>query len=54
VQSLAQPSTLIDASTPADTSGHPLSDAGPSTVRGRPDKQPLIFSRKRARGGGQH
>jgi hypothetical protein len=53
VQSSAQPSTLIDASTPADTSGHPLSDAGPSTVRGRPDKQPLIFSRKRARGGGR-
>jgi hypothetical protein len=53
VQSSAQPSTLIDASTPADTSGHPLSDAGPSTVRGRPDKQPLIFSRKRGRGGGR-
>jgi hypothetical protein len=49
VQSSAQPSTLIDASTPADTSGHPLSDAGPSTVRGRPDKQPLIFSRKGGR-----
>jgi hypothetical protein len=53
VQSSAQPSTLIDASTPAHTSGHPLSDAGPSTVRGRPDKQPLIFSRKRGRGGGR-
>ena len=53
VQSSAQPSTLIDASTPADTSGHPLSNAGPSTVRGRPDKQPLIFSRKRPRGGGR-
>jgi hypothetical protein len=54
VQSSAQPSTLIDASTPADTSGHTLSDAGPSTVKGRPDKQPLIFSRKRGRGGGRH
>jgi hypothetical protein len=54
VQSSAQPSTLSDASTPTDTSGHPLSYAGPSTVRGRPDKQPLIFSRKRARGGGRH
>jgi hypothetical protein len=53
VQSLAQPSTLIDAPTPAHTSGHPLSDAGPSTVRGRPDKQPLIVSRKRGRGGGR-
>jgi hypothetical protein len=52
VQSSAQPSTLIDAPTPAHTSGHPLSDAGPSTVRGRPDKQPLIFSHKRGRGGG--
>ena len=54
VQSSAQPSTLIDAPTPAHTSGHPLSDAGPSTVRGRPDKQPLIFSRKRGRGRGRH
>jgi hypothetical protein len=53
VQSSAQPSTLIDVSTPTDTSGRPLSDAGPSTVRGRPDKQPLIFSRKRPRGGGR-
>jgi hypothetical protein len=53
VQSSAQPSTLIDAPTPAHTSGHPLSDAGPSTVRGRPDKQPLVFSRKRGRGGGR-
>jgi hypothetical protein len=53
VHSSAQPSTLIDVSTPTDTSGHPLSDAGPSTVRGRPDKQPLIFSRKRPRGGGR-
>ena len=51
VQSLAQPSTLIDAPTPAHTSGHPLSDAGPCTVRGMPDKQPLIFSRKRGKGG---
>ena len=50
VQLSIQPSTLIDASTPADTSGHPLSDVGPSTVRGRPDKQPVIFSRKRGRG----
>jgi hypothetical protein len=54
VQSSTQPSTLIDAPTPAHTSGHPLSDARPSTVRGRPDKQPLIFSRKRGRGGGRH
>ena len=53
VQSSAQPSTLIDAPTPAHTSGHPLSDARPSTVRGRPDKQPLIFSRKRGRGRGR-
>jgi hypothetical protein len=53
VKSSTQPSTLIDASTPTDTSGHPLSDAGPSTVRGRPDKQPLIFSRKKATGGGR-
>jgi hypothetical protein len=54
VQTSAQPSTLIDTPTPAHTSGHPLSDTGPSTVRGRPDKQPLIFSRKRGRGGGRH
>jgi hypothetical protein len=47
VQTSAQPSTLIDTPTPAHASGHPLSDTGPSTVRGRPDKQPLIFSRKR-------
>ena len=46
----AQPSTLIDTRTPAQTRSHPLSDTGPSTVRGRPDKQPIIFSRKRGRG----
>ena len=45
-----QPSTLIDAPTHAHTSGHPLSDTGPSIVRGRPDKQPVIFSHKRGRG----
>jgi hypothetical protein len=45
----AQPSTLIDTPTPAHTSRHPLSDTGLSTIRGRPDKQPTIFSRKRGR-----
>jgi hypothetical protein len=45
-----QPSTLIDTPTPAHTSSHPLSDTGPSTIRGRPNKQPIIFSRKRGRG----
>jgi hypothetical protein len=45
-----QPSTLIDTPTPTHTSRHPLSDTGPSIVRGRPDKQPIIFSRKRGRG----
>jgi hypothetical protein len=56
VQTLAQPSTLIDTPTPAHTSGHPLSDTGPSssTVRGRPGKQPIIVSRKRGRGRGRH
>jgi hypothetical protein len=54
VQTSTQPSTLIDTPTPAHTSDHPLSDAGPSTVTGRPDKQPLIFSRKRVRGGGRY
>jgi len=46
----AQPSTLIDTPTPAHTSSHPLSDTRPSTVKGKPDKQPIIFSRKRGRG----
>jgi hypothetical protein len=45
-----QPSTLIDTPTPTHTSRRPLSESGPSTVRGRPDKQPIIFSRKRGRG----
>jgi len=56
VKTSTQPSTLIDTPTPAHTSGHPLSDTGPSssTVRGRSDKQPIIFSRKRGRSGGRH
>jgi hypothetical protein len=44
------PSTLIDTPTSTHTSRRLLSDSGPSTVRGRPDKQPIIFSRKRGRG----
>jgi hypothetical protein len=50
VQTSTQPSTLIDTCTPAHASDHPLSDTWPSTVRGRLDKQPIIFSRKRGRG----
>jgi hypothetical protein len=46
----SQPSTLIDTPTPTHTSRHPLLDTGPSTVRSRPDKQPIIFSCKRGRG----
>jgi hypothetical protein len=45
-----QPSTLIDTPTPTRTSRRPLSESGPSHVRGRLDKQPIIFSRKRGRG----
>jgi hypothetical protein len=45
-----QPSTLVDTPTPTHSSRLPLSESGPSTVRGRPDKQPLTFSRKRGRG----
>ena len=43
VQTSAQPSTLIDASTPAHTSGHPLSDTGPSTIRAGLTNNPLSF-----------
>jgi hypothetical protein len=46
----AQPSTLIDTPTPTHTNRHTISDTWPSTVRGMPDKQPIIFSRKRGRG----
>jgi hypothetical protein len=33
-----QPSTLIDTTTPTHTSRCPLSESGPSTVRGRPNE----------------
>jgi hypothetical protein len=44
-----QPSTLIDTPTPTHNIRLPLLESGPSTVRGRPDKQPIIFSRKKGR-----
>jgi hypothetical protein len=50
VIALAQPSTLIDTPTATHIGRRPLSKSGPSTVRGRPDKQPIIFSRKRGKG----
>jgi hypothetical protein len=46
----APPSIVIDTPTSTHTSRCPLSDSGPSTLRGRLDKQPIIFSRKRGRG----
>jgi hypothetical protein len=45
-----RPSALIDTATPTHSIRPPLSKLGPSTVRGRLDKQPIIFSRKRGRG----
>jgi hypothetical protein len=45
-----QPSTLIDTPTPTHTSRRSLSESGPSTIRGRLVKQPIIFSRKSGRG----
>jgi hypothetical protein len=46
------PSTQIDApsSTPISHRQTFGAGPGPSTVRGRPDKQPMTFSRKRGRG----
>jgi hypothetical protein len=42
-----QPSTLTDTPTPTHTSRRPLLDSWPSVVRGKHDKHPIIFSRKR-------
>ena len=54
VASSAPPSTVVDASTPLLAPSPSLAPSstgpGPSTVRGRPGKQPIIFSRKRGRG----
>ena len=50
------PSAPLDTSSPPSITQHPVLDAGsgPSTAtssaRGRPDKRPMIFSRKRGRG----
>jgi hypothetical protein len=46
----AQPFTLIDTPTPTHSSRHPLSKSRSSIVRGRADKQSIIFSHKRGRG----
>ena len=50
------PSALLDTSSPPSITQRPLLDAGlgpsaaTSSARGRPDKRPMIFSRKRGRG----
>ena len=50
------PSAPIDKSSPPSITQRLVLDAGPgpsattSSVRGRPDKRPMMFSRKRGRG----
>ena len=50
------PSAPIDTSSPPSITQHSVLDAGPgpsaatTSAKGRPDKRPMIFSRKRGRG----